>query len=289
VHTHAHTFSTLTLYPLPQVLNDYDLTAIADTGEPISYAPGELVAASVPGKPATAFYLVRSGEVLLLPPGSEPPQRRATALEEPDWKSIEQVCTSSALVLIMLAMLCCKDAPAQLECACVCLCVCVRVCKHAHRTPPTDSSSTSAHTCADNPPHSVTCLFTAVPLCAPRTCRTQSAGCQLVACTTTQCCALPLRPWLHTLWLASLGRWCSHLSSLVSNERSVLLVSNMGLGCWCWRMFLCVCACCMGEGGNAQADVVSGAALSVCVWHMICLFSLFTGKWDNQTTLSFDG
>lgn len=41
--------------------------AIADSGDPIRYSPGELVALAQPGSAAMAFYLVTTGEVMLLP------------------------------------------------------------------------------------------------------------------------------------------------------------------------------------------------------------------------------
>ena len=50
-----------------QALREHDLTAIADSGDPIRYSPGELVALAHPGAAATAFFLVTAGEVMLLP------------------------------------------------------------------------------------------------------------------------------------------------------------------------------------------------------------------------------
>lgn len=41
--------------------------AVASAGHPIRCSPGDLVANTSPNTPATAFYLVTVGEVLLLP------------------------------------------------------------------------------------------------------------------------------------------------------------------------------------------------------------------------------
>lgn len=87
IHTHPGAFNPIHLYsfksrlvthtqysllhttnkPHPQNLREQDLTAIADSGDPIRYSPGELVALAQPGAAATAFYLVTAGEVMLLP------------------------------------------------------------------------------------------------------------------------------------------------------------------------------------------------------------------------------
>lgn len=50
-----------------QALREEDVAAIADAGDPIRYSPGEVIAVANPTQTAAAFYLVRSGEVLLLP------------------------------------------------------------------------------------------------------------------------------------------------------------------------------------------------------------------------------
>jgi hypothetical protein len=48
-----------------QALRDEDLMAVIDASDPIRYHPGEIVAAATP-TPCYSFYLVRSGEVMLM-------------------------------------------------------------------------------------------------------------------------------------------------------------------------------------------------------------------------------
>ena len=48
-----------------QMLRDEDLMAVVDASDPIRYQPGEIVAAATP-TPCYSFYLVRSGEVMLM-------------------------------------------------------------------------------------------------------------------------------------------------------------------------------------------------------------------------------
>eukprot|EP00879_Flechtneria_rotunda_P001387 GHRR01001538.1.p1 GENE.GHRR01001538.1~~GHRR01001538.1.p1 ORF type:complete len:1213 (+),score=453.23 GHRR01001538.1:393-3641(+) len=70
-----------------QALREEDLAAIIDAGNPIRYGAGEIIAAANPAVPATAMYLVRNGEVLLLPATIQLP----SSMTEVDVGQAEQV------------------------------------------------------------------------------------------------------------------------------------------------------------------------------------------------------
>jgi hypothetical protein len=92
-------------------LREEDLAAIVDAGDPIRYSPGEVVAIAQPTTPATAFYLVRTGEVLLLPLSVQLP----ASITEVDVNQAEQLAAGRLLAggLYNEAVLCAPAAPLQ--------------------------------------------------------------------------------------------------------------------------------------------------------------------------------
>jgi hypothetical protein len=101
----------LLLVPPPQALREEDLAAIVDAGDPIRYSPGEVIAVAQPATPATAFYLVRTGEILLLPTTVQLP----AGLTEVDVHQAEQLAAGRLLAggLYNEAVLCAPAAPLQ--------------------------------------------------------------------------------------------------------------------------------------------------------------------------------
>uniref|UniRef100_A0A383VZL0 cGMP-dependent protein kinase n=1 Tax=Tetradesmus obliquus TaxID=3088 RepID=A0A383VZL0_TETOB len=94
-----------------QALREEDLAAIVDAGDPIRYSPGEVIAIAQPTAPATAFYLVRTGEVLLLPTSVQLPSN----ITEVDVHQAEQLAAGRLLAggLYNEAVLCAPAAPLQ--------------------------------------------------------------------------------------------------------------------------------------------------------------------------------
>ncbi|WIA31049.1 hypothetical protein OEZ86_001080 [Tetradesmus obliquus] len=94
-----------------QALREEDLAAIVDAGDPIRYSPGEVIAIAQPAAPATAFYLVRTGEVLLLPTSVQLPAN----ITEVDVHQAEQLAAGRLLAggLYNEAVLCAPAAPLQ--------------------------------------------------------------------------------------------------------------------------------------------------------------------------------
>lgn len=94
-----------------QALRDEDVSAIADAGDPIGYSPGEVIAVANPAMAATAFYLVRSGEVMLLPASVQLPMN----ITEVDVSQAEQLAVGrlAAGGLYNEMVLCAPAAPLQ--------------------------------------------------------------------------------------------------------------------------------------------------------------------------------
>jgi hypothetical protein len=75
------------------VLRDEDLAAIVDACDPVRYSPGETVA-TASGSPCYGFFLVRAGEVWLLPPGTQLPaaaDHTHSASEGPSEEDLERL------------------------------------------------------------------------------------------------------------------------------------------------------------------------------------------------------
>jgi hypothetical protein len=92
-----------------QGLRSQELAAIAHAGQPVRYQPGELAAVATPGVAPATFFLVATGEVLLLP---------ATLQIPPGTPQLDVAKVGLARVRLSVCLSFCLSV-----CLSVCLCV----------------------------------------------------------------------------------------------------------------------------------------------------------------------